>query len=98
MVMKTLCLLCIMLPKMNTYRSDSDETKYIYFLINSNKLPEKYNRFWDKFSNIIKRGFDGEPVYNDEYLKMKIKSYEGKLDTNFDNEKKLLPSSVFRKM
>lgn len=84
--------------KNNTYRSDSDQTKYIYFLINSNKLPEKYNGFWDKFSNIIKRGFDGEPVYNDEYLKMKIKSYEGKLDTNFDNEKKLLPSSVFRKM
>ena len=32
---------------------------------------------------VIKKGFDSESVYNDKYLKTKIKSYEGKINTNF---------------
>ena len=34
-------------------------------------------------SNGIKKGFDTKPVCNDKYLKTKIKSYEGKINTKF---------------
>ena len=36
---------------------------------------------------IIKKEFDSEPVYNEKYLKAKIKSYNGKINTNFHNNK-----------
>ena len=32
---------------------------------------------------VIKKEFDSESVHNDKYLKTKIKSYEGKINTNF---------------
>ena len=56
------------------------------FLIKDNELLEKYNKIWDKVSNRIKKGFDIEPVYNEKYLKTKIKSYESKINTNFHND------------
>ena len=34
-----------------------------------------------------KERFDSEPVYHEEYLKTKIKSYDGKVNTNKKNEK-----------
>ena len=57
------------------------------FLVQDNKLLEKYNEIREKVSNIIKKGFDGKPVYNDKYLKNKIKSYKGKVNTNFHSDK-----------
>ena len=41
----------------------------------------------DKVRNTIKNRFDREPAYNEKYLKTKTKSYEGKINTNFHNDK-----------
>ena len=40
---------------------------------------EKYNEIWDKDSNAIKKGFNSKSVYNENYLRTKIKSYQGKI-------------------
>ena len=40
--------LCIFLPKTSAYRRDFDKTKCISFLINDEKLLEKYNEIWEK--------------------------------------------------
>ena len=48
----------------------------------------------DNVSNIIKKEFDSEPVYNDKCftkitkIKAKTKHYEGEINTNFHNDKK----------
>ena len=68
---------------MSGYRKVFDETKYMRFLIKGDELLEKYNEIWEKLKNIIKKGFGGEPIYNEKYLKAKIKSYHGKIKTNF---------------
>ena len=47
------------------------------------KLLEKHNEIWEKVRNCIKNEFDSEPVYNKKYLKTDIKSYYGKINTNF---------------
>ena len=47
---------------------------------------------WEKVKNIIKKEFDSEPVYDEKYLKAKIKSYNGKINTNFHNNK--IPKEV----
>ena len=51
------------------------------------ELLEKYNKIWEKVSNSIKKGFDSEPIYKEKYLKTKVKSYEGKINTNFHHDK-----------
>ena len=35
-----------------------------------------YNTIWDKVSADMEKEFDSEPVYNKEFLKTKIKSYD----------------------
>ena len=72
---------------MSAYRRDFAETKHISFLIKDDELIEKDNEIWKKVKNSIKKEFDSEPVYNEKYLKAKIKSYNGKINTNFHNEK-----------
>ena len=75
--------LCIFFPKMSAYSKDFDETKSISFVIKDDELLEKYNEIWEKVKNILKKEFDSEPVYNEKYLKAKIRSYNGKINTNF---------------
>ena len=57
------------------------------FLIKDDELLEKYNEIWEKVKNRIRKEFDSETVYNEKYLKAKIKSYNGKINTNFHNNK-----------
>ena len=35
---------------------------------------ERYSEIWSTVSNLIKKEFDCEPVYNDKYLKSRMKS------------------------
>ena len=79
--------LCIFLPKMSAYRKNFDKTKCMTFLIKDEKLLKKYNEIWKKVSNIIKKEFGNKPAYNEKYIKTKIKSYNGKINTNFHNNK-----------
>ena len=73
---------------MSAYRKDFNETKYMsFFFIKDDKSLEKYNEIWEKVENIIKKEFVSEPVYNEKYLKAKIKSYNGKINTNFHSNK-----------
>ena len=51
---------------------NSDETKYMSFLIKDDELLEKYNGIWEKVENSIKNEFDSdksefdsEPVYDE---------------------------------
>ena len=44
---------------------------------------QKHNEIWEKICNSIKKEFYSGPVYNEKYLKTKIKSYNGKIYTNF---------------
>ena len=71
---------------MSGYRRDFDQTKCTSSLIKNEKLLEKYE-IWRKVSYMIKKEFDSKPVYNEKYVKTKIKSHNGKIDTNFHNNK-----------
>ena len=82
---------------MGAFRKEFHETKYMYFLIKDEKLLENYNEIWEKVKNSIKKEFDSK--HNEKYLKAKIKSYNGKLNTSFYNNeipRILLIDSVFR--
>ena len=44
-------------------------------------------KFEKEVSKVIKKEFVSKPVYNERYLKTKIKSYNGKINTNFYKNK-----------
>ena len=48
------------------------------------KLLEKENEIWKK-SEVTENEFGTEPVYNEKYLKTKIKTYKEKINTYFYN-------------
>ena len=65
-------------------KTDFDEIKHMCFLIKSDHLLEKYMEIREKVNNSIKK--ESEPAHNDKYLNAKIKSYNGKINTNFYNK------------
>ena len=67
---------------MTEYRKDFGESKYISFLIKDDELLEKYNEIQKKVKNSLKEELDSKPIYNEKYLKAKIKSYYGKINPN----------------
>ena len=52
-----------MLPKINRYRKNSNETKYMFFQIKDDELLKKYNETCDQVSNSIRKGFDTAQVF-----------------------------------
>ena len=42
---------------------------------------------WHKIKSSIKKGSNSEPVYNNKYIKTKIKIYNDKVYTNFQHNK-----------
>ena len=76
-----------MLPKTSTYVKSCDGlTKWMYFLIEDDDLLEKYNTIWDKVSTDSKKELDSEPIYNESYLKTKIKSNGDEITDFYDRE------------
>ena len=72
---------------MSEYSRDFDETRNMSFFIKDDELLGKYKEISGKVKNSSKKEFDSEPAYNEKYVKAKITSYNGKINTNFHNNK-----------
>ena len=81
--------LCIKLPQMIDYVKNFDSNKTMSFKVGDNKLFKKYNKIWEKISNIMNIELGNEPVYgdNDKYIKTKIKMCEDGVNTDFQGKK-----------
>ena len=66
-----------------------DSNKTMSLKVGDNKLLRKYNKIWEKISNLLNIEFDSEHIYgdNDKYIKTKIKMYEDRVNTNFQGKK-----------
>ena len=82
--------LCIILPQMTGY------IKYLniyIFKIEDQRVYLKYTESWNKIKNSLNSKFYSEPIYDDKYLKTKVKTFSSMINTLFSgNEipKKLL--------
>ena len=73
---------------MNAYAKYFDKNnKYINLLVNDKEILKKYSEIWNKIKSLIKKEFNSEPVYNDKYIKTKIKIYNDKIYTYFQHDK-----------
>ena len=53
------------------------------FLIKDDKVLNKYNDIWDVIKNKLSIKFHSLPVYDQRYLKAKVREYGGAKETNF---------------
>ena len=74
------------IPQMNGYFKCFDDNMTMSFLANDKEFLKKYTKLWGKIKDLIGKKFDIEPIYNDNYMKTKIKSYNNDIRTNFHDE------------
>ena len=73
---------------MNEYAKHFDKNnKYMNLLANDKEILKKYSEIWNKIKSLIIKEFNSEPVYNNKYIKTKIKIYSNKVYTNFQHNK-----------
>ena len=58
--------LCIKLPQMIGYVKNFDSNKTTSFKLSDNKLLKRYNKIWERVSNLMNIEFVSEPVYDDK--------------------------------
>ena len=74
---------------MSGYVKHFDINKTMSFKVDDDKLLKKYNKIWEKISNLMNIEFDGDPLYgdNDKYIKRKIKMFGHRANTNVQGKK-----------
>ena len=53
------------------------------FLIKDENVLDKYNEIWDKIKEKLSIKFHSEPVYDQTYIKAKVREFDGVIKTNF---------------
>ena len=56
-------------------------------MIKDDDVLDKYNEIWDKIKNKLSIKFNGEPVYDEKYIKAKVRKFDGVIKTNFFGDK-----------
>ena len=80
--------LCIILPQMGGYiKYFENGSKNMSFVIKDDDLPNKYNKMWNKIKNKLNIKFHSMPVYDEKYIKAKIREFNDVIKTNFLGDK-----------
>ena len=53
------------------------------FLIKDDEVWEKYEKNWDVIKNKLSIKFHSKPIYDQKYLKAKVRKFDGVIKTNF---------------
>ena len=56
-------------------------------MIKDDDVLDKYNEIWDKIKNKLSIKFHGEPVYDEKYIKAKVRKFDGVIKANFLGDK-----------
>ena len=57
--------------------------KNMSFLIKDDVCLDKYNEIWDKIKETLNIKFHSMPVYDEKYIKAKVREFNGVIKTNF---------------
>ena len=53
------------------------------FLIKNDEVWQKYEDIWNVIRNKLNIKFNSEPIYENKYLKAKVREFNGNIKTNF---------------
>ena len=75
--------LCIILPQMSGYiKYFENGGKNMSFLIKDDEVWEKYKKIWDVIKDKLRIKFHSEPIYENKYLKAKVREFDGVIKRN----------------
>ena len=76
--------LCIILPQMAGYiKYFENEGKNMSFVMKDDDVLDKYNEIWGKIKETFSIKFHGMTVYDEKYIKAKVREFNGVIKTNF---------------
>ena len=76
--------LCIILPQMNGHiKYFKNDGKNMSFLIKNSEVWQKYEDICNVIKNKLNIKFHSQPIYENEYLKTKVRESDGSIKTNF---------------
>ena len=76
--------LCIILPRMTGYvKYFENGEKNLSFVIKDDDVLDKYNEIWDKSKETLNIKFHSMPVYDERYMKTKVREFNSAIKTNF---------------
>ena len=80
--------LCIVLPQMSGYIKYFDNSrKYMPFKIEDESVYLKCTEIWNKIKKSLNTRFHSQPIYDDKYIKTKVKTFISMINTFFsENE------------
>ena len=80
--------LCIILPQISGYIKYFDNGgKNMSFKIEDKSVYLKYTEIWKKNKKSLNTRFHSQPIYDDKYIKTKVKTFSSMINTLFsDNE------------
>ena len=59
----------------------------MFFAIKDDDVLDKCNEIWDKIKGTLKIIFHRRPVYDEKYIKAKVRGFNGVIKTNFLGDK-----------
>ena len=81
-------LLCIILPQIIGYiKYFENGGKSMSFVIKDDDVLDKYDEIWDKIKGKLNIKFHSMPVYDEKYIKTKVRQFNGVIKTNFLSDK-----------
>ena len=87
--------LCIVLPQMSGYINYSDNGgKNMPFKIGDESIYFKHSEIWNKNKRLLNTKFHIHPIYDDKYIKTKVKTFGGVISTFFSNDEIVLQLPV----
>ena len=79
--------LCVILPQMSGYiKYFENGGKNMSFKIEDEDVYFKYNEIWNKIKSILNVKFHGQPIYDDRYIKPKVKTFNNSINTLFSGD------------
>ena len=80
-------LLYIILSQMSGYiKYFENGSKNMSFKIENEDVYLKYNEIWNKIKSIINVKFHSQPIYDDKYIKTKVKIFNSMINTLFSRD------------
>ena len=76
-------IISIMNGYVKTFKVENKNNKLISFRIDDEKLLEKYKAIWTKIEDLKNIKLNALPIYDDRYMKTKMRTYGNKVYTNF---------------
>ena len=75
---------CIILPQMIGYvKNFENGGKNLSFVIKHDDVLDKYNEIWDKSKETLNIKFHSMLVYDEHYMKVKVREFNSAIKTNF---------------